>query len=151
MNEIFNLAYFKGVFNTYAEQNNPGVNLSYGFGIDDFTFTNSILKSFKKSFPEFSMLDFELLEITKDDIIKLIDKWFYSEFKPNSINYKPTYEIIENIVNDLILSFNIKNFYKISNLNKNGQDIGNEFGLIVDFIIISSETKAYFCDFILDG
>ncbi len=73
------------------------------------------------------------------------------ELNPNSRNHIPNYQIAGDLVNDMIQSFNILNFYKICFAIKDDGSINKEFGLLVDLIIISSKDTAYYCEFILDG
>ena len=149
--EKLTLDYFKGIFHTYAIQNNPRVNIYYSFDIFDFKFKRSIKESFIENFTEFKGMEFKLERITKDDFVKTLDKWFFMEFNPNSIKHIPNSEIVNDIVNDLVYSFEISNFYKIPSIKKENNSMEKEFGLLVDFVIISSSDKAFYCEFLLDG
>jgi hypothetical protein len=154
MNHIrkpYSIDYFKGIFHTYAEQNDPGINIYYDFDIEEFTIESSLKESFINSFPSFKHLEFEFFKITKYDFIQLLDKWFYIEFIPNSKKQRPTSALIENIVEELIFSFDIIDYYQISNIKNNGKDVSKELGLVVDFALISNKSNAYFCEFLMDG
>ena len=145
-----NLDYFKGVFDTYAFQNYSGINVYYGFGIYDFVLKESIQESFKDSFPEFRKSNFELVNITEDDFVNLLNKWFYAEFTPNLVKFNGfSKELTRNVVADLVESFEIEQIYKVSNLKFENKEV--KLGLVTDFFILVSKSKGYLCEFILDG
>ena len=81
--EKYSLDYFKGVFHTYAIQNDPGVNVGYYFDINDFSIKNTIEEALKKEFCQFQEFDLEFTEITQEDFEELLNRWLYSEFFPN--------------------------------------------------------------------
>ena len=119
--EKLTLDYFKGVFHTYEAINNPKSDVYFVFDIFDFEFKNSIKESFIENFMEFKGAEFHLNKIHKNDFFKVLNKWFYTEFNPNSINNKPSSEIIKDLVNDIVYSLDISNFYRISSVKKNNK------------------------------
>lgn len=143
----YGLDYFKGIFHTYAIQNDPGVNVSYCFDINDFPVENTIKTSFKNHFKEFQEIDIEFVKFTIEDFERLLNGWLYCEFSPKSKAYIPTIETTKCIVKTLVDCFKISAFYKITSIKCKGKSVENEFGYAMDFVILTSTTKRYFCEF----
>ena len=147
--EKYSLDYFKGVFHTYAIQNDPGVNVGYYFDINDFSIKNTIEEALKKEFCQFQEFDLEFTEITQEDFEELLNRWLYSEFFPNYKNYIPTSTVTKQLVEELIICFKISSFYKVLSIKRQGENAENEFGYATDFVILSSTIQRYFCEFTL--
>ncbi|WP_420574730.1 hypothetical protein [Kordia sp.] len=143
----YHLDYFKGVFETYALQNDPGVNVSYHFDIDDFSIEGTQVEALKKKFDYFQAYEFEFSEITRTAFEEVLNRWLYAEFQPNYIKNTSTMTVIQQIVDDLVASCHIDSFYKMASLTRDGKNAENEFGYATDFIVLTSATKRYFCEF----
>jgi hypothetical protein len=148
MNTDF-LMYYKGVFDTYAIQNDPGANFCYSFDIDEFPVEDSLEESMKKHFEMFQEYELTFAEITYHEVAMLMHRWLYIEFKPNFINNISTKDVIQRFVSEMIEDLQLTTFHKITSITQNGIEKENEFGYDVDFIVLSSATQRYLCEFVM--
>lgn len=141
------LAYFQGVFDTFAVLNDPGVNLTYWFGIEKLNPDVELLQSIKNIQEEFQYVEMELNEIEKSDFTKLLERWFFSELVPNLSKSIPLSDITKDFVKQMVECLDITTYHSISIIDPERRS----FPLVYDYVVIASETESYFCEFVLDG
>lgn len=141
------LAFFQGVFDTFAVLNDPGVNVEYSFGIDRLDPDLELLQSIKNFQVEFQNTEIKLTEIKKSDFTILLEKWFFSELIPNLSKHIPRSEITEDLTKQMVECLDITTYYSISLIEPKR----SSFPLVYDYVVIANETEAYFCEFLMDG
>jgi hypothetical protein len=147
--ETNSLDYYRGVFDTYAIQNDPGVNISYGFAIDDFSVESSLEVALKNDFEMFQELELTFAEITQEEFVSIMHHWLYIEFRPNFVNHLSTKDCIQQLVSNMIEDLQLTTFHKITSITQNGISKVNEFGYAVDFLILEAHEQRYLCEFTL--
>ncbi|WP_298518708.1 hypothetical protein [uncultured Kordia sp.] len=143
----YSLDYFKGIFHTYALQNDPGINVFYSFDIDDFATENTIEESLIKNIKYLENYELTFEKITKEDFENLLNGWLFAEFRPNSIKHISTINTTKHLVDTLVSCFGITTYHKMISIKNDGKNAENDFGYAIDFVVLSSETKRYLCEF----